>query len=182
MRDNTTRLPSVANPTEVGVCSPPRTRNQRLLPLSSAPWCASRQPPPGTGPDSSSLPPWSARLTCLSAPRVDAWCRSLTVRTATGVPAMPSPAKWPGAARRSTCRTRCPGSASRENKGGVPRQPFLPIHRRLVLPVDLLGRSSLAALLCCVSPVSGDVKLRDDRVVGDPVNRRGGGHGVGEDG
>ena len=64
---------------------------------------------------------------------------------------------------------------------GVPRQPFLPIYRRLVLPVHLLGRGSLAALLGCVSPVSGDVKLQDDGVVDDPVNRRGGGYGVGED-
>ena len=70
----------------------------------------------------------------------------------------------------------------------VPRQPFLPIYRRLVLPVHLLGRrsvgvgrGSLAALLCCVSPVAGDVKLQDDGVVDYPVNRCGGGHGVGED-
>ena len=62
----------------------------------------------------------------------------------------------------------------------VPRQPDLPIYRRLVLPVHLLGRSSPAALLCCVSPVAGDVEFQDDGVVDDPVNRRGGGHGVGE--
>ncbi len=63
----------------------------------------------------------------------------------------------------------------------VPRQSDLPIYRRLVLPVHLLGRSSPAALLCCVSPVAGDVEFQDDGVVDDPVNRRGGGHGVGED-
>ena len=64
---------------------------------------------------------------------------------------------------------------------GVPRQPFLPKKRPLFLPVHLLGRGSLAALLCCISPVAGDVKLQDDGVVHDPVNRRGGGHGVGKD-
>ena len=64
---------------------------------------------------------------------------------------------------------------------GVPRQRNLPNCRRLVLPVHPLGRSSLAALLCCVSPIAGDVKLHDDGVVDDPVNRRGGGHGVGGD-
>ena len=62
----------------------------------------------------------------------------------------------------------------------VPRQPFLPIYRRLVLPVHLLGRSSLAALLGCVSPVAGDVEFQDDGVVHDPVDGRSGGHGVGE--
>ena len=63
----------------------------------------------------------------------------------------------------------------------VPRQLDLPNCRRLVLPVHLLGRSNLAALLGYVSPVAGDVKLQDDGVVNAPVNRRGGGHGVGED-
>ena len=37
--------------------------------------------------------------------------------------------------------------------------------RLLFLPVHLLGRASLAALLCCISPVAGDVKLQDDGVV-----------------
>ena len=64
---------------------------------------------------------------------------------------------------------------------GDPRQPFLPNCRRLVLPVHPLGRSSLAALLGCVSPVAGDVEFQDDGVVHDAVNRCGGGHGVGED-
>ena len=50
--------------------------------------------------------------------------------------------------------------------------------RQSVLPVHLLG---LAALLGSVGPVAGDVKLQDDGVVHDPVNRRGGGHGVGKD-
>ena len=50
--------------------------------------------------------------------------------------------------------------------------------RQSVLPVHLLG---LDALLGSVGPVAGDVKLQDDGVVHDPVNRRGGGHGVGED-
>ena len=50
--------------------------------------------------------------------------------------------------------------------------------RQSVLPVHLLG---LAPLLGCVGPVAGDVKLQDDGVVHDPVNRRGGGHGVGKD-
>ena len=50
--------------------------------------------------------------------------------------------------------------------------------RQSVLPVHLLG---LDALLGSVGPVAGDVKLEDDGVVHDPVNRRGGGHGVGKD-
>ena len=50
--------------------------------------------------------------------------------------------------------------------------------RQSVLPVHLLG---LAPLLGCVGAVAGDVKLQDDGVVHDPVNRRGGGHGVGKD-
>ena len=50
--------------------------------------------------------------------------------------------------------------------------------RQSVLPVHLLG---LDALLSSIGPVAGDVKLQDDGVVHDPVNRRGGGHGVGED-
>ena len=60
----------------------------------------------------------------------------------------------------------------------VPRQLYLPVWRQSVLPVHLLG---LAPLLGSVGPVAGDVKLQDDGVVHDPVNRRGGGHGVGED-
>ena len=50
--------------------------------------------------------------------------------------------------------------------------------RQSVLPVHLLG---LDALLGSVGPVAGDVKLQDDGVVHDPVNRRGGGHGIGKD-
>ena len=46
--------------------------------------------------------------------------------------------------------------------------------RQSVLPVHLLG---LDALLGCVGAVAGDVKLQDDGVVHDPVNRRGGGLG-----
>ena len=54
----------------------------------------------------------------------------------------------------------------------------LRVPRQSVLPVHLLG---LGALLGSVGAVAGDVKLQDDGVVHDPVNRRGGGHGVGED-
>ena len=61
---------------------------------------------------------------------------------------------------------------------GVPCQPFLPNCRRLVLPPRPLR---LAPLHCCFSPVAGDDKLHDDGVTDHPVNRRGGGHGVGED-
>ena len=61
---------------------------------------------------------------------------------------------------------------------GVPRQLYLPICRQLVLPIDLL---LLAALLGRAGAVAGDVKLQDDGVMDHPVNRRGGGHGVGED-
>ena len=50
-------------------------------------------------------------------------------------------------------------------RDGVPCQ--------LYLPVDLL---LLAALLGCISPVAGDVKLQYDGVVHHPVNRRGSGH------
>ena len=63
----------------------------------------------------------------------------------------------------------------------VPRRLFLPNCRQPVLPVHLPACSSLAALLCCISPVAGDVRLQDDRVEHDPVDGRGGGHGVGED-
>ena len=54
----------------------------------------------------------------------------------------------------------------------------MPIYCRLVLPVHLLGRGSLAALLGCISPVAGDVKLEDDEVVDDPVDGCGGGQGL----
>ena len=50
--------------------------------------------------------------------------------------------------------------------------------RPLVLPVHLL---CLAPLLGGISLVAGYVKLQDDGMVHHPVNRRGGGHGVGED-
>ena len=50
--------------------------------------------------------------------------------------------------------------------------------RESVLPVHLLG---LAPLLGCVGAVAGDVKLQDDGVMDHPINRRRGGHGVGED-
>ena len=50
--------------------------------------------------------------------------------------------------------------------------------RQSVLPVHLLG---LAPLLGSVGPVAGNVKLQDDGVVHDPVNRRGGDHRVGKD-
>ena len=62
--------------------------------------------------------------------------------------------------------------------GGVPRQIYLPVWRQSVLPVHLLG---LDALLGSVGAVAGDVKLQDDGVMHHPVNRRGGGHGVGKD-
>ena len=64
------------------------------------------------------------------------------------------------------------------------RQPWCPAStifagwRQSVLPVHLLG---LAPLLGSVGPVAGDVKLQDDGVMDHPVNRRGGGHGVGKD-
>ena len=63
---------------------------------------------------------------------------------------------------------------------GAPESPAQGhvVPRQLYLPVHLLG---LDALLGCVGPVAGDVKLQDDGVVHDPVNRRGGGHGVGKD-
>ena len=53
---------------------------------------------------------------------------------------------------------------------GVPRQAFLPV-RLLVL----------TALLGSIGAVTGVVELQDDGEVDHPVNRRGGGHRVGED-
>ena len=64
------------------------------------------------------------------------------------------------------------------NNPPVPASTIFAGWRQSVLPVHLLG---LDALLGCVGPVAGDVKLQDDGVVHDPVNRRGGGHGVGKD-
>ena len=54
--------------------------------------------------------------------------------------------------------------------GCVPRRPVLPVH--LLCQTPLLG---------CIGPVAGDVKLQGYGVVHHPVNRRGGGHGIGED-
>ena len=48
----------------------------------------------------------------------------------------------------------------------------------VISPVHLLG---LDALLGSVGAVAGDVKLQDDGVMDHPINRRRGGHGVGED-
>ena len=39
----------------------------------------------------------------------------------------------------------------------------------------------MTSLSGCISPVAGGVEFEDDGMVGHPVNRRGGGHGVGED-
>ena len=61
---------------------------------------------------------------------------------------------------------------------GCPASTIFAGWRQSVLPVHLLG---LAPLLGSIGPVAGDVKLQDDGVVHDAVNRRGGGHGVGED-
>ena len=78
----------------------------------------------------------------------------------------------------------CPlGSMVRESYDGIigdacPASTIFAGWRQSVLPVHLLG---LDALLGSVGPVAGDVKLQDDGVVHDPVNRRGGGHGVGKD-
>ena len=77
------------------------------------------------------------------------------------------PSQWPtGRSCGPTTRRNCPAST------------IFAGWRQSVLPVHLLG---LAPLLGSVGPVAGDVKLQDDGVVHDPVNRRGGGHGVGKD-
>ena len=65
-----------------------------------------------------------------------------------------------------------------DERSGCPASTIFAGWRQSVLPVHLLG---LDALLGSVGPVAGDVKLEDDGVVHDPVNRRGGGHGVGKD-
>ena len=70
------------------------------------------------------------------------------------------------------------GERSPERVTYCPASTIFAGWRQSVLPVHLLG---LAALLGSVGPVAGDVKLQDDGVVHDPVNRRGGGHGVGKD-
>ena len=66
----------------------------------------------------------------------------------------------------------------REDRGRCPASTIFAGWRQSVLPVHLLG---LDALLGCVGAVAGDVKLQDDGVMDHPVNRRGGGHGVGKD-
>ena len=70
------------------------------------------------------------------------------------------------------------GERSPERVTYCPASTIFAGWRQSVLPVHLLG---LAPLLGCVGAVAGDVKLQNDGVVHDPVNRRGGGHGVGED-
>ena len=89
------------------------------------------------------------------------------------------------AQRVRVTRRRKPGevlwAVYRQNLDGSEPCPASTIFagwRQSVLPVHLLG---LAPLLGSVGPVAGDVKLQDDGVVHDPVNRRGGGHGVGKD-
>ena len=75
-------------------------------------------------------------------------------------------------------RERLLGWTLRISSGMCPASTIFAGWRQSVLPVHLLG---LDALLGSVGPVAGDVKLEDDGVVHDPVNRRGGGHGVGKD-
>ena len=72
-----------------------------------------------------------------------------------------SSARWVWLMPAYRVRARCPAST------------IFAGWRQSVLPVHLLG---LAPLLGSVGPVAGDVKLQDDGVVHDPVNRRGGGH------
>ena len=72
----------------------------------------------------------------------------------------------------------CPDCGTHLTGGWCPASTIFAGWRQSVLPVHLLG---LDALLGSVGPVAGDVKLQDDGVVHDPVNRRGGGHGVGKD-
>ena len=78
----------------------------------------------------------------------------------------------------STRHARRITTAYREEGAACPASTIFAGWRQSVLPVHLLG---LAPLLGSVGPVAGDVKLQDDGVVHDPVNRRGGGHGVGKD-
>lgn len=61
-------------------------------------------------------------------------------------------------------------------ESAVPRPPDLASRRQLVLPVHLF---LLATLVGCISPVSWDVKLKDDGVVFEPVNHHCRGYGAG---
>ena len=103
---------------------------------------------------------------------------------------------WPGRPRRQDYEYRRAGtrnlfltceplagwrhvaSTERRTMEDCPASTIFAGWRQSVLPVHLLG---LDALLGSVGPVAGDVKLQDDGVVHDPVNRHGGGHGVGKD-
>ena len=62
--------------------------------------------------------------------------------------------------------------------GGVPRQLYLPVG---VNQFCRFTSSAWLSLLGCDGAVAEHVKLQDDGVMHYPVNRRGGGHGVGED-
>ena len=80
--------------------------------------------------------------------------------------------------RRKPTLNRIQAVVEAPTLGTCPASTIFAGWRQSVLPVHLLG---LAPLLGSVGPVAGDVKLQDDGVVHDPVNRRGGGHGVGKD-
>ena len=84
------------------------------------------------------------------------------------IPIQPAP-------RRSQCPSAgvSPGALPMP----VPRQAFLPVWRRLDLPVRLL---ILTPLLGSVGAVDGDVEFQDNEVMHRAVNDRTSGHGVGE--
>ena len=93
----------------------------------------------------------------------------------------PHPERWSGSLGCVLCMATDVELRSHTHElwcAPCPASTILAGWRQSVLPVHLLG---LTPLLGCVGAVAGDVKLQDDGVMDHPINRRRGGHGVGED-
>ena len=121
---------------------------------------------------------FSSPSNCATTPGRSGLRNRLTAPGAFPLSAVRRFARPASAPRRSSWQKRITTGRDLPLLPPVPRQLFLPVWRQSVLPVHLLF---LAPLLGRVGPVARDVKLQDDGVVHDPVNRRGGRHGVGED-